>query len=92
MVSGEHFVLRDLPFYEEAREADAKARQERLEQREEKRQEEKLRRAPGEMGRVSPSVAHPPTEKKKKTIVKAIKVATPTPESSSTSTASASSP
>lgn len=26
VVPGEHFVLKDLPFYEEAREADAKAR------------------------------------------------------------------
>lgn len=31
VVFGEHFVLRDLSFYEEAHEADAKARQERLE-------------------------------------------------------------
>ena len=32
---GEHFLLKDLPFYERAREADAKACQERLDQREE---------------------------------------------------------
>ena len=31
VVLGEHHVLKDLPFYEEAHEADAKARQERLE-------------------------------------------------------------
>ena len=30
VVAGEHFVLKDLPFYAEAREADAQARQERL--------------------------------------------------------------
>ena len=30
VVPGEHFVLKDLPFYERAREADVKARQERL--------------------------------------------------------------
>lgn len=30
VVSGEHFVLKDLLFYEEVHEADAKARQERL--------------------------------------------------------------
>ena len=47
VVPREHFVLKDLPFYEEAREADAKTRQERLEQRDEKGQEEKLRKAPG---------------------------------------------
>lgn len=37
VVSGEYFVLKDLPFYMEAHEADAQARQERLNQREEKR-------------------------------------------------------
>ena len=30
VVPGEHYVLKDLPFYEEEREVDAKARQERL--------------------------------------------------------------
>ncbi|RVW75242.1 hypothetical protein CK203_047180 [Vitis vinifera] len=43
-----HFALKDLPFYERARKADAKARQECLDQREEKRQEGTLRKAPGE--------------------------------------------
>lgn len=42
MVPEEYFVLKDLSFYEEAREADAKARQERLEQLEKRRQEGKL--------------------------------------------------
>ena len=37
VVLGEHFVLKDLPFYEKAREEDAKACQERLDQWEEKR-------------------------------------------------------
>ena len=32
VVPGEHFVLKDLPFYERDRKADAKARQERLDQ------------------------------------------------------------
>ena len=32
VVPEEHFVLKDLPFYERAREADTKARQERLDQ------------------------------------------------------------
>lgn len=36
VVPEEHFVLRDLPFYEEAREADTKARQKCLEQPEER--------------------------------------------------------
>ena len=37
VVPGEQFVLEDLPFYERAREANAKACQECLDQREEKR-------------------------------------------------------
>ena len=44
----EHFVLWDLPFYEKARKTDAKARQERLDQWEDRRQEGILRRAPDE--------------------------------------------
>lgn len=50
VVLGEHYALKDLSFFEEAREADAKARQERLDQREERRQERTLRKAPGERG------------------------------------------
>ena len=37
VVLGEHFVLKDLPFYKRAREAEAKARQKHLDQWEEKR-------------------------------------------------------
>ena len=37
VVSREHFVLKDFPFYERTRDVDTKARQERLDQREEKR-------------------------------------------------------
>ena len=76
---GEHFVLKDLPFYKRAREADTKARQERLDQREEKRQEEMLRKAPGEKGpgekgRDSSPMVRPPAakKKKKKTIAQAL--------------------
>lgn len=50
VVPGEHHILKDFPFYEEAREENAKADQERLDQREEKRQEGTLRKAPGEKG------------------------------------------
>ncbi|WJZ80867.1 hypothetical protein VitviT2T_000742 [Vitis vinifera] len=54
-------------------------------------QEGKLRRAPDEKDRASPSVVRPPPEKKKKTIAKAIKAKTPAPESQYSSTASMSS-
>ena len=89
VVPGEHFVLKDLPFYERAREADAKARQERLDQREEKRRDGTLRKAPGEKGRNSSPVARPPTTKKKKktkkTLVQVLRIVAPTPEASSSS-------
>ena len=89
VVSGEHFVLKDLPFYEEAHKADATACQERLDQREEKRQERKLRRAPGEKSRASFSAAYPPV-KKKKLSEKAVKASALIPVSPSASTLSAS--
>ena len=66
VVSGKHFVLKDLPFYERARKADAKARQERLDQREEKRQEGTLRKAPGEKGHYFLPATCPPAKKEKK--------------------------
>lgn len=74
------------------REANAKARQEHLDQREEKRQEGKLRRASGENDRASSSMVCPPTKKKKKkkTNVKTTKALTPVPTSPSTFTPSTS--
>lgn len=90
VVPGEHFVLKDLPFYEEAREADAKARQEHLDQREEKKQDGKLRRASGEKGWASSSAACHLAKKKKKTSVKTTKASTSVPASPSTSTPSVS--
>ena len=89
VVSGEHFVLKDLPFYERARKADAKARQERLDQREEKRQEGTLRKALGEKERDSPPAARPPTTKEKKktkkTLAQVLRIAAPTLKASSSS-------
>ena len=89
---GEHFVLKDLPFYERARKADAKARQEHLDQREEKRQEGTLRKAPGEKGRYSPPTAHPPARKEKKkrkktkkALSQVLRIAVPNLEASSSS-------
>lgn len=49
-------------------------------------QEEKLRRAPDEKGRVSSSLVCPPAKKKKKLSVKVTKASTPVPASPSTST------
>ena len=84
---GEHFVLKDLSFYERAREADAKACH--LDQREEKRQERTPRKAPvkeragreevGEKGRESSPAVRSLTakKKKKKTIAQALQVVSP---------------
>ena len=66
MVPREHFVLKDLSFYAKACEADVKARQERLNHREKKRQEGTLRKTLGEKGRGSSPTVRPPTAKKKK--------------------------
>lgn len=90
MVPGEHFVLRNLHFYKKAREADAKAGQEHLSQRDERRQEGTLQRAPGKKRRMPSSATHPLAEKKKKiTFVKVTKALTSAPSSPSTSSFSA---
>ena len=92
VVPGEHFVLKYLPFYERAREADAKERQERLDQREEKRQEGTLRKAPGEKGCDPSPAARPPatkekkkTKKTKKTLAQVLRIAALTLEASPSS-------
>lgn len=89
VVPGEHHVLKDLPFYEEAHEANAKACQESLDQKEEKSQEWKLRKAPGEKDQASSSATRPST-KKKKSSTKVVKVSTSVPDSPSVSTFSTS--
>lgn len=86
VVSGEHFVLKDLPFYAKAHETDAQAHQERLSHREERRQEGTLRRAPGEKRRAPSPPACPPVQKKKRTLTKGIVIWSPFPSSLSTST------
>ena len=84
-------MLKDLPFYKRARKANAKAHQERLDQREEKRQEGTLRKAPGEKGCDSSPAVRPPAtkekkkKKKKKTITQAIWVVSSIPDLSSSS-------
>lgn len=86
VVPGEHFVLKDLLFYEKVRQAGAKARQERLDQRKEKRQEGRLRKTLGEKGRASSSTACLPTKKNKKPSVKTTNALTPVPASPFAST------
>ena len=79
VVPGEHFVLKDLPFYKEARKADTQARRALLNQREEKRQEGTLRRAPGDKRPAPFPSASAPTGKKKKVPTKGKTIKPPTP-------------
>lgn len=92
VVPGEHFVLKDLSFYTEAREADAQARQERLNQREERRQKGTLRRAPVEKRPAPFPPARSSAEKKKKVPTKGIVIRSLVPSSSSASSSESSPP
>ena len=78
VVAGEHFVLQDLPFYTSVQEVDARTRKARLIDREDKRKEGLLRKAPGGK-RSAPSPAGAPTKKKGKVTEKGKVVKIPTP-------------
>ena len=84
MVAGEHFVLKDLPFYTAVRKVDARSRKARLNNREVKRQEGLLRKAPGGKRAASSPPAGAPMKKKKKKLIsnkgKEIKLPTPPKE------------
>ena len=60
LVPDEHFVLKDLPFYEVAHLADFEACQARLEEREKKCHEGTLRQALTASSPTSNSIVHPP--------------------------------
>ena len=64
LVLDEHQVLKDLPFYEEAWEENAKTRQDRLDQKEKKRQGGTLRQALGVSRLASSSTSYPPNTRK----------------------------
>ncbi|KAL6350314.1 hypothetical protein AAG906_004263 [Vitis piasezkii] len=66
VVAGEHFVLKDLPFYAAVRNVDARSRKARLNKWEKKRQEGLLRKAPGDKQPASSPPAGTPAKKKKK--------------------------
>ena len=78
VVSGEHFVLQDLPFYAAVQEVDARMRKARLTDRDDKRKEGLLRKAPGGK-RSAPSPAGAPAKKKGKVTEKGKEVKIPTP-------------
>ena len=79
VVSGEHFVLPDLPFYASVQKADARTRKARLNNREEKKKEGLLRKAPGGKWLASSPPAGVPAKKKKKVSNKGKEVKPPTP-------------
>ena len=64
LVPEEHYMVKDLPLYEEARAVDAKARQGRLTKRKNKSKEGILRQAPGMSRLAFSSIAHPFSKKK----------------------------
>ena len=67
LVPGEHDLLKDLPFYEVAHVVDPKARQDRLDQREKKREDGMLRQVPCGNRPTTRSTVCPTTKKKKPT-------------------------
>ena len=77
VVPGEHCVLKDLPFYKEARKADARARRALLNEREERRQKGTLRRAPGDKRPAPFPPARTLMGKKKKVPTKGIVIRSP---------------
>ncbi|RVW51168.1 hypothetical protein CK203_078077 [Vitis vinifera] len=82
VVAEEHFVLQDLPFYAAVRKADARSRKARLNKREVKRQEGRLRKALGGKRPASSPLAGAPAKKKKKVSNKGKEVKLPTPRRS----------
>ncbi|KAL6332995.1 hypothetical protein AAG906_020011 [Vitis piasezkii] len=79
VVAGEHFVLKDLPFYAAVRKADARSCKAHLDKREKKRQEGLLRKAPGDKRPASSPPAGAPAKKKKVVVNKGKEVKLPTP-------------
>ena len=66
VVPREHYVLKDLPFYKEVHKADAEKRQALLDDREGRRKEGTLRKAPGKKCSTSSLLAGAPAKKKNK--------------------------
>ena len=79
VVAGEHFILKDLLFYTTVRKADAQARKALLNEREERRQEGTLRKAPGDKRSASSPPTGAPAGKKKKVPTKGKTIKPPTP-------------
>nr|CAN66182.1 hypothetical protein VITISV_025182 [Vitis vinifera] len=78
VVPGEHYTVKDLPIYQESKEADAEKRRALLDNREKKKNEGTLRKAPGQKrGAASPTNKDP--AKKRKLVKNGKGVKEPTP-------------
>ena len=81
---GEHYILKDLPFYKEVRKADAQKRQALLDDREGRRKKGTLQKAPGKKPSAPSLPAGAPAKKNKKKLIlnkgKEIKLPTPPKE------------
>ena len=78
VVPGEHYTVKDLPIYQESKEANAEKRRALLDNREKKKNEGTLRKAPGQKrGAASPANKDP--AKKRKLVKNGKGVKDPTP-------------
>ena len=65
VVSGEHYVLKDLPIYQEVKEADAEKRRALLDDKEKRKNEGTLRKTPGQKRSVASPPKKAPAKKRK---------------------------
>ena len=65
VVPGEHYILKDLPIYKEVKEADTEKRQALLDDREKRKNEGALRKAPGQKRSATSPPRKAPTKKRK---------------------------
>ena len=79
VVPEEHYILKDLPFFKEVQQADAEKRRALLDDRERRKNEGTLQKAPGKKRSASSSSAGAPAKRKKKTSNKGKAVKIPTP-------------
>ncbi|KAL6319275.1 hypothetical protein AAG906_013949 [Vitis piasezkii] len=65
VVPGEHYTVKELPLYQEAQEADAEKRRKLLEERDKKKNEGTIRKAPGQKGGPDPPPKETPVKRRK---------------------------
>ena len=65
VVPGEHYILKDLPIYKEVKEADAEKRRALLDDREKRKNEGTLRKAPRQKRSAASSPKKAPAKKRK---------------------------